>query len=62
MLNITIEIPEKTSLEAIKAEISLRKLAKNITVENLFFLAELSEKKNINEKIQSKKLIIKSLI
>lgn len=57
---MTIEINyEGSQSEAIKAEMALNKLAKNVSLENLVFLADLSTKKGINESLQKNKLKIK---
>lgn len=61
-MQTTIEIPNTTSLESISIKMALEKLAKNISKDNLIFLAELSEKKDINQKISSKKTLLKTLI
>ena len=61
-MQITIDLPNISALDSIRTKLAIEKLAKNITSENLAFLAELSDKKDINKKIQSKKMLIKNLI
>jgi hypothetical protein len=61
-MTFTIDLPNASPLDAIKTKLAIEKLAINITAENLAFLADLSDKKDINKKIQSKKMIIKNLI
>jgi hypothetical protein len=61
MATVTI----KNSLSALDAETrkkSLEKLESKISTKNLLFLAELASKKGINEKLESKKALIKSFI
>ncbi len=43
-------------------KVALEKLAKNVSIDNLKFLAELSEKPNVNEKLQAKKGMIKTFL
>ncbi len=61
-MTVTIEIPESDPMTATSKKIALDKLAKNITKENLMFLAELSEKPNVNAKLESKKAMIKTFL
>lgn len=61
-MQVTIEIPTENSLESIGIKKAIEKLAKNLNKENLFFLAELSEKPNINAKLDSKKSLIKTFV
>ncbi len=48
--------------KALIAKIHLEKIAKNLSDSNLAFIAEISEKKGINDKLEAKKMLIKSFI
>lgn len=61
-MQATIEINATNSMDGVAIKMALEKLAKNISKDNLTFLAKLSEKPNINAKIESKKTIIQTLI
>jgi len=58
-MQATIDIPGD-SLEATLKRMALEKLAKNVSKENLQFLAELSEKPNANDKLSKKKILIQT--
>ena len=58
----TIEIEVQDIATAEMKRQALQKLSDKLTVENLKFLSELADKPKVNEKIQSKKLIIKSAL
>ena len=55
----TITIPTEDPIEAAVTKINLEKLAKNLSIDNLKFLAELSTSPNINKKLSEKKTLIK---
>ena len=59
-MQATIEINATNSMDGVAIKMALEKLAKNISKDNLTFLAKLSEKPNINAKIESKKTIIQT--
>ena len=61
-MQVTIEINTTNPIEMASIKMSLEKLAKNIDKNNLSFLAELSEKKDINKKIESKKTMLKTFL
>ena len=61
-MQVTIEVNTTNPIEAANIKMSLEKLSKNINKSNLTFLAELSEKKGINEKIESKKTMLKTFL
>lgn len=60
MITVEIEIQDIATAEMKRQ--ALQKLSDKLTVENLKFLSELADKPKVNEKIQSKKLIIKSAL
>ena len=60
-MKVEIEITGSDN-ELLFKKLALQDLATNVTKENLQFLAELSKIKNINEKLQSKKAMIKTFI
>jgi hypothetical protein len=47
-------------IEQVNLKIALEKLAKNLSTENILFLASLSEKPNINKKLENNKTLIKT--
>lgn len=61
-MDITISTPINDNLKVASAKIAMEKLAKNLNIENLQFLAEMSEKPNVNAKLQSKKGLIKTFL
>ncbi len=61
-MQVTIEINAASAIEGANIKRSIEKLAKNIDKSNLDFLAELSEKKDINKKIESKKTLLKNFL
>lgn len=61
-MDITIKTPETDLLKIGSTKTALEKLAKNVSLENLKFLAELSEKPNINAKLEAKKGMIKTFL
>lgn len=63
MAQVTINIPNTYSVvEQVAIRRQLESLAQNISKENLRFLAELSENQGINEKLESKKTLIKTFL
>lgn len=54
-MEVTINTQANDATEMMTIKKSLQTLAKNVTKENLKFLAELSEKPGINEKLQENK-------
>ena len=58
----TIEIEVQDIAKAEQVRQCLQKLSDKLTMDNLKFIAELADKPKVNEKIQSKKLIIKSAL
>jgi hypothetical protein len=46
--------------DAISVELALNTLVKNLNKENLSFIAELSKKKDINERLRKNKTLIKA--
>lgn len=61
-MQVTIEINANNTLEMLTIKAAMEKLAKNMSKENILFLAELSDKKDVNKKLESKKLLIKSFL
>lgn len=61
-MQVTIEVNTTNPIEAANIKMSLEKLAKNINKGNLNFLAELSDKKDINAKIEGKKTMLKTFL
>lgn len=61
-MEVTIVTPEQDIMKASTYKVALEKLAKNITIENLKFLAELSEKPKVNEKLKAKQGMIKAFL
>ena len=61
-MQIQIEVNTANPMDAVAVKVAIEKLAKNVNKENLLFLAELSEKPNINAKLESKKSMIKTFI
>lgn len=61
-MDITIKTPENDLLKVGSLKTALEKLANNVSLDNLKFLAELSEKPNINAKLESKKGMIKTFL
>ncbi len=62
MTTINLELPTTNAAEVAITRIALQKLAKNITPMNLQFLAELSEKPKVNEKLHAKKGTIRTFL
>jgi hypothetical protein len=58
---IEINVPGNET-DAIVIETALQAIATNLNKSNLQFLAELSRKKDINKKLDSKKTLIKQYI
>lgn len=61
-MTINIELNSSNPTEVAITKIALQKLAKNITPMNLQFLAELSEKPKVNEKLHAKKTAIRTFL
>jgi len=63
-MDVSISIPANGPSEMVIKKIALEKLAKNFSVENLQYIAELSEKPNANGKFDSlkKNPLVKSLL
>lgn len=61
-MEVTINTKATNEIEKAAVKRNLQALAENLTKENLKFLAELSVKPKINEKLESKKALIKSFI
>lgn len=61
-MEVTISTKATNEIEKAAVKRNLQALAENLTKENLKFLAELSVKPKINEKLESKKGMIKSFI
>jgi hypothetical protein len=62
MNEINLQLPTTNPAEVAIMRIALQKLAKNITPMNLQFLAELSEKPKVNEKLHAKKGTIRTFL
>ncbi len=62
MSQITINLKTDNPAELAIIRIALEKLGNNITPFNLQFLAELSTKQNINEKLNKNKTTIKTFL
>lgn len=61
-MDVTISTPENDLIKASAYKMALEKLAKNISIDNLKFLAEVSEKPNVNVKLEKKKAMIKAFL
>jgi hypothetical protein len=62
MNDINLQLPTTNPAEVAIMRIALQKLAKTITPMNLQFLAELSEKPKVNEKLHAKKGTIRTFL
>ena len=61
-MEITIKTKATNNIEKSTYLVNLQKIADNLTRENIAFIAELSEKKDINKKLVDKKILIKSFV
>lgn len=57
-----VPTPTEDMMQHAQYEVALKKIAKNISLDNIKFLAELSERPNINEKLETKKPLIKTFV
>lgn len=61
-MEVTITIKATSEIEKAAYKRNLQAIADNLTKDNLKFIGELSMKPKINEKLESKKGLIKSFI